>query len=128
MFVYIWVQTDWHSDGIPETFFEKVGFEKNSVDMKNKTIQNYYSACKIEHVSVSVLKDSKMDLLELEYNHLRNKFVWIYMYMMGETSEFPNFSNLKTCSMPTEIINFKFEWSIIIRSTGNKSEKPSISA
>ena len=37
MLVYIWIQTVWHSDCIPETFFEKVGFEeKKSVDLKTK--------------------------------------------------------------------------------------------
>ena len=25
----IWIQTVWHSDGIPEIFFQKVDFEKN---------------------------------------------------------------------------------------------------
>ena len=31
----IWIQTVWHSDGIPEDFFEKVNFQKKkSTDNK----------------------------------------------------------------------------------------------
>ena len=30
----IWIQTVWHSDGIPEQIFQKVDFEKKSADEK----------------------------------------------------------------------------------------------
>ena len=35
----IWIQTVWHSDGIPEFFLEKVDFEKNQHMTKN--MKNY---------------------------------------------------------------------------------------
>ena len=44
----IWIQTVWHSDGIPESCFEKVNFKKKSTDDKKKK-----KTCKItQHASL----------------------------------------------------------------------------
>ena len=39
----IWIQTIWHSDGIPERIFQKIYFSKISADDK-KSMKNYEDA------------------------------------------------------------------------------------
>ena len=42
----IWMQTVWHSDGIPERIFRKMCFWKQSADDKNTKLTSMQIACK----------------------------------------------------------------------------------
>ena len=41
MLSQIWIHTVWHSDGIPEIFFEKVNLKKKKIHRWQKSMQNY---------------------------------------------------------------------------------------
>ena len=73
----IWIQTVWHSDGIPERFFVKVNFLKK-IHRQQKSMQNY-PACK--ELTTCWCEKNQLNEWQTEWTLIRCCSLWHLVYV-----------------------------------------------